>query len=57
VFEVLRPQVARGGIDPQVRVQAAVRVREHDAERIFEVDAIETQESQRCISGLILTGG
>ena len=29
---------------------------EHDAERIFAVDAIATQESTVCISGLILQG-
>jgi hydrogenase expression/formation protein HypD len=30
--------------------------RDHDAEKIFEVDAIDTKESSRCISGLILRG-
>jgi hydrogenase expression/formation protein HypD len=30
--------------------------RDHDAERRFEVDAIETQESPLCISGQILKG-
>src|SRR5262249_55196901 len=30
--------------------------RDHDAERLFEVDDIETQESSVCISGQILKG-
>src|SRR5262249_37731210 len=30
--------------------------RDHDAERLFEVDDIETQESPLCISGQILKG-
>jgi hydrogenase expression/formation protein HypD len=30
--------------------------REHDAERLFEVEAIETRESSLCISGLVLRG-
>jgi len=30
--------------------------RDHDAERLFEVDAIETRESPSCISGLVLRG-
>ena len=30
--------------------------RDHDAEKLFEVEAIETAESPVCISGLILRG-
>src|SRR5207244_12472356 len=30
--------------------------RDHDAERLFEVDDIETQESSLCISGQVLKG-
>jgi hydrogenase expression/formation protein HypD len=30
--------------------------REHDAERLFEVEDIVTQESPVCISGLVLRG-
>ena len=30
--------------------------RDHDAERLFEVDHIQTQEASQCISGQILKG-
>ena len=50
----LRPQMARRRHDSAERLQAAREFRDHDAERIFEVEDIDTQESTVCISGLIL---
>jgi len=49
--------MARGGSIPKSSTKLRYEYREHDAQRIFEVDAdIETQESQRCISGLSPSG-
>jgi hydrogenase expression/formation protein HypD len=41
---------------PKSGLRLAPEYRAHDAERIFEVEAIETQESSICISGEILKG-
>ena len=52
----LRPQVAGHRPDPRERLRLRAEYRDHDAERLFEVDDIETQESSVCISGQILRG-
>ena len=56
VFEVCDRKWRGVGSIPKSGYKLRYEYREHDAERIFEVDAIETKESQRCISGLILRG-
>ena len=44
------------GSIPKSGYRLRYEYREHDAEKLFEVDAIATQESPVCISGLILRG-
>ena len=56
VFEVCDRKWRGIGLDPQERVRLRHEYRDHDAERIFEVDEIETQESPLCISGQVLKG-
>ena len=59
VFEVFEvgDQKWRGvGTIPKSGYKLRHEFREHDAARIFEVEAIETQESSVCISGQILKG-
>src|SRR5213076_286379 len=56
VFEVCDRKWRGVGSIPKSGYKLRYEYREHDAERIFEVDAIETRESERCISGLILRG-
>ena len=52
----LRPQVAGNRPIPQSGYKLRDDYRDHDAERIFDVDGIETHESSICISGQILQG-
>jgi hydrogenase expression/formation protein HypD len=44
------------GSIPKSGLRLAYEYREHDADRRFDVQAIETRESPVCISGLILSG-
>ena len=44
------------GLVPESGFKLRPEYRDHDAERIFEVDQIETQESPLCISGQVLKG-
>ena len=49
--------MARHRPDPRrAATGSAHEYRDHDAERLFEVDDIETQESSVCISGQIFEG-
>jgi hydrogenase expression/formation protein HypD len=41
---------------PQSGYRIRDEYREHDAERMFEVDGITTREPEVCISGLVLRG-
>ena len=41
---------------PRSGLRLNVEFREYDAERLFDVAGIETQESQLCIAGLVLQG-
>jgi hydrogenase expression/formation protein HypD len=56
VFEVCDRKWRGVGSIPKSGYKLRYEYREHDAERIFEVAAIDTAESPRCISGLILRG-
>jgi hydrogenase expression/formation protein HypD len=56
VFEVCDRKWRGVGSIPKSGYKLRYEYREHDAERIFEVAAIDTAESSRCISGLILRG-
>jgi hydrogenase expression/formation protein HypD len=56
VFEVCDRKWRGVGIIPKSGYKLRYEYRDHDAERRFEVDAIETQESSLCISGQILKG-
>jgi hydrogenase expression/formation protein HypD len=56
VFEVCDRKWRGVGQVPQSGYKLRPEFRDHDAERIFEVGKIETQESPLCISGLILRG-
>jgi len=56
VFEVCDRKWRGVGLIPKSGYKLRYEYREHDAERRFEVDAIETQESALCISGQILKG-
>jgi hydrogenase expression/formation protein HypD len=56
VFEVCDRKWRGVGLIPKSGYKLRHEYREHDAERRFEVDAIETQESSLCISGQILKG-
>ena len=56
VFEIADRKWRGVGAIPKSGYRIRWEYREHDAEKRFEVDAIETQESARCISGLILRG-
>ncbi len=49
--------MARRRLDSRRAATSCVaEFRDHDAERLFEVEGIETQESSVCISGLVLQG-
>jgi hydrogenase expression/formation protein HypD len=56
VFEVSDRKWRGVGSIPKSGYKLSYEYRAHDAEKIFEVDAIETRESDRCISGQILRG-
>ena len=51
VFEVCDRKWRGVGLIPQSGYRLRDEYRDHDAERLFEVDDIETQESSVCISG------
>jgi hydrogenase expression/formation protein HypD len=54
VFEVTDRKWRGIGIIPKSGYKLKYEFREHDAERIFEVDYIEAEESSACISGQVL---
>ncbi len=56
VFEVADRQWRGVGSIPKSGYKISFEYRDHDAEKIFEVDSIGTRESCHCISGLILRG-
>jgi len=56
VFEVADRKWRGVGSIPRSGYKIRYEYREHDAERLFDVDAIATEESSLCISGLILRG-
>ncbi len=56
VFEVADRKWRGVGSIPRSGYKIRHEYREHDAERLFDVDAIATEESSLCISGLILRG-
>jgi hydrogenase expression/formation protein HypD len=56
VFDVCDRKWRGVGLIPKSGLKLRYEYRDHDAERLFEVDSIETQESSLCISGQILKG-
>jgi hydrogenase expression/formation protein HypD len=56
VFEVCDRKWRGVGLIPKSGYKLRYEYRDYDAERRFEVDAIETHESALCISGQILKG-
>jgi hydrogenase expression/formation protein HypD len=56
VFEVCDRKWRGIGLIPGSGYRLRPEYRDHDAQRHFEVDDLETQESSVCISGLILQG-
>ena len=56
VFEVADRKWRGVGSIPKSGYRIRYEYRAHDAERIFEVEAIDTKEPEECISGLILRG-
>jgi len=56
VFEVTDRKWRGVGSIPKSGLRLAHEYRAHDAERLFEVEAIQTRESPLCISGQILRG-
>jgi hydrogenase expression/formation protein HypD len=56
VFEIADRKWRGVGSIPKSGYRIRHEYRDHDAERRFEVDAITTQESSLCMSGLILRG-
>lgn len=56
VFEVSDRKWRGVGSIPKSGYRLRYEYREHDAEKLFEVEEIETPESSVCISGLILRG-
>ena len=56
VFEVCDRKWRGVGLIPKSGFKLRYEYRDHDAERLFEVDDIETQESSVCISGQVLKG-
>ncbi|HEX3036549.1 MAG TPA: hydrogenase formation protein HypD [Thermodesulfobacteriota bacterium] len=56
VFEVADRKWRGIGIIPKSGYKLKYEFREHDAERIFDVDYIEAEESSACISGQVLKG-
>jgi hydrogenase expression/formation protein HypD len=56
VFEVCDRKWRGVGAIPKSGYKLQYDFRDYDAERIFEVEEIDTQESALCISGLVLKG-
>ncbi|HTU16683.1 MAG TPA: hydrogenase formation protein HypD [Gemmataceae bacterium] len=56
VFEICDRKWRGVGLIPKSGFKLRYEYRDHDAERRFEVDDIETQESSLCISGQVLKG-
>jgi hydrogenase expression/formation protein HypD len=56
IFEISDRKWRGVGIIPKSGFKLRYEYRDHDAERIFEVDDIETEESGLCISGQVLRG-
>jgi hydrogenase expression/formation protein HypD len=56
VFEVCDRKWRGVGLIPKSGFRLRSAYRDHDAERLFEVDHIETEESSICISGQVLRG-
>ena len=56
VFETCDRKWRGVGLIPMSGCRLRAEFREHDAERLFEVEAIATQESEVCLSGLVLQG-
>ena len=56
VFEICDRKWRGVGIIPKSGFKLRYEYRDHDAERLFEVEDIETQESTVCISGQVLRG-
>jgi hydrogenase expression/formation protein HypD len=56
IFEITDRKWRGVGIIPKSGYRLRYEYRDHDAERLFEVADIETQESSLCISGQILKG-
>jgi hydrogenase expression/formation protein HypD len=56
VFEVCDRKWRGVGTIAQSGYKLRVEFREHDAERLFEVEEIDTEEPSVCISGMVLRG-
>src|SRR5207302_2771259 len=56
VFEVCDRKWRGIGLIPKSGYKLRYEYHDHDAERLFEVDDIETQEPPQCISGQVLKG-
>ena len=56
VFEVCDRKWRGIGIVPKSGLRLRYEYRDHDAEKIYELEDVETQESPLCISGQILKG-
>jgi hydrogenase expression/formation protein HypD len=56
MFEVCDRKWRGIGLIPQSGYRLRPEFRDHDAERLFEVEDIRTQESSECISGQVLRG-
>ena len=56
VFEVCDRKWRGVGSIPKSGFKLRSEYRDHDAERLFDVDTLETEESSVCISGAILRG-
>jgi hydrogenase expression/formation protein HypD len=56
VFEVCDRKWRGVGLIPKSGFKLRYEYRDHDAERLFEVDDIDTRESPLCISGQVLKG-
>jgi len=56
VFEICDRKWRGVGLIPKSGFKLRYEYRDHDAERLFEVEGIETEESTVCISGQVLRG-
>jgi hydrogenase expression/formation protein HypD len=56
VFEVCDRKWRGVGSIPKSGYKLRFEFRDHDAERLFEVEGVETRESELCISGQVLKG-